>query len=428
MTASAAPAGTVTVDTAYISGPQWFDSRGHFTGRVPADGDLSKMGFTPNQAGSPRVTTRAEAAELARKSGSTYGRPSGVFATAPAPGRVLSDDPISPAECREHADLATQPQGWIKNHFSYCHIGTFLAIERRCIGVVCVPLGIFQTRVTLLGEAYNGSRAADFRVVLDEITVSDSAWRGRFAYRIDCAGAPSSSSCTPRTESMERSPIEWIADPEVDLNFWSDADEPRPEHGEQLAFGVFLGTGAFTFRGRPTTESSKPETSVRFDSAWYLTTGEGSIFDRTVPWMSYSKSDTEVDETAAHIEQAQLDPASTKPTVPDKHIPGASAQDPLTRLYHDTVRRDANRDRFAIPVCRAEWPGYPDRNQDCDEYPFSSTYQGAARHEYENVPYGMFSARALDADDNEEAGTRLGIFMGYDRIIDGDDFYVRIVS
>ena len=363
---------------------------------------------------------------LAKKNGTTYGRPSERFAEGPG---VLADpaDRISPAECRDNADLSTRPEGWIKNRFAYCHIGTFMSVLRRCVGVVCFQTGLFQARITLIGEAYNGTRAVDYRALLDQITVSGLGWGGEFTYRIDCAGSPGASSCLPNTESTTQTPIGWIVNPEAEMSFHSDGLVPAPENGEQLTRGLFVGTGVFAFPNRAPTEASSPETSVRFDSAWYLTAPEGSIFDRTVPWMSYRKSDADVDETATHIEDAQLRPELTVPVVPDKHVPGASENDTLTRLYHDDVRRNANRAGYAIPVCRVTWPNYPDQGQDCDEYPFSSTYEGAARHDYEDVPYGMFSARALGRADNQEAGSRLGVFLGYDRIIDGDEFFVRIV-
>ncbi|MFE3186757.1 NucA/NucB deoxyribonuclease domain-containing protein [Streptomyces violascens] len=107
----------------------------------------------------------------------------------------------------------------------------------------------------------------------------------------------------------------------------------------------------------------------------------------------------------------------------------SSYSDPIRRLYFDQTRRDRNRDT-AVAVCRKEWPGYPELGQDCDEFPFASTYEGAARSrpEYDGTPYGMFSVRAINSPDNQEAGRRLGTWYGDDRIIDADPFFLRITQ
>jgi hypothetical protein len=167
---------------------------------------------------------------------------------------------------------------------------------------------------------------------------------------------------------------------------------------------------------------------VRFDSAWYLPQKQGSIFNRVTPWIAYSTNDPEVNQSAHHIQDAQRHPETTYPRVAGKHIPGASADDPLHRLYRDRTRRRQNRESFAGPVCEQQWPGSPEPSQDCDEYRFSSTYEGAARHLYQDVPYGWFSVRPILFSDNQTAGRRLGTWYGADRILDGDAFYVRIAS
>jgi hypothetical protein len=55
---------------------------------------------------------------------------------------------------------------------------------------------------------------------------------------------------------------------------------------------------------------------------------------------------------------------------------------------------------------------------DCDEYPFKSTYEGAA-----NNPY---SIRMINSGQNQAGGSALGAFLGDNRILDHDPYTVLI--
>jgi hypothetical protein len=337
------------------------------------------------------------------------------------------EDGISPEECRENVELSGRPQGWVKNHFAYCKIELIVAYDRSCWGPFCRYLGYFSARVTTIGNAYNGLRNADFRGILDQMFVTGTAMGSRFTYEVDCAGDPSDS-CRPGTDWVTKPSAQWKIDGEAELYFDSPAEVPDPVHGEQRATGVFDADYRWEFPGLQT-ERDGWETSVRFDSAWYLAQKQGAIFDRSIPWIGISKSNEDEDESADHIEHALNDPNDTVPRIDqDKHIPGGSRDDTVHRLYYDEERRDANREGFAKPACRVEWPNYSAEGKDCDEFPFASTYEGAARHLYEDIPYGMFSVRAIDKDDNQRVGSRLGVWYSFDRILDNDRFYVRILD
>lgn len=407
--AAASNDGSRMVTRAYVvQGPQHFDGRGRLTTDLREEGALERL--------EARSARRAAVAKKAR-----YGTASANVAQQP--------DDITVEECRERAELSTRPQGWIKNHYSYCQLSAVVAVEQRCWWRFCRTVGFFSARVTLLGFAYNGLRNADWKVTIDEEVSTGSANGGRFTFEIDCAGSPDDDSCLPASHDVTRSVQEWRRNGEADLLFFSSAEPSSPAWGEQIDTGVFQVEGAFRFPSGTARASNGPETSVRFDSAWYLPQKQGSIFDRVTPWLSYSKSDPAVNESAHHIEDAQDHPESTYPRVGGKRIPGASADNPLHRLFHDTTRRRQNREGDAVPVCQEQWPGYAELSQDCDEYPFSTTYEGAARHLYEeDVPYGWFSVRPVLFSDNQTAGSRLGTWYGADRILDGDAFYVKIVG
>ncbi|MET9259826.1 hypothetical protein [Amycolatopsis sp. NPDC004079] len=73
--------------------------------------------------------------------------------------------------------------------------------------------------------------------------------------------------------------------------------------------------------------------------------------------------------------------------------------------------------RYAQQFPQNTIPRNPAKYQ-CDEYPFNTTQQGAARGD------GRFSVQRISGPDNEAAGTWLGAWYSYDRILDSDDFYV----
>jgi hypothetical protein len=59
----------------------------------------------------------------------------------------------------------------------------------------------------------------------------------------------------------------------------------------------------------------------------------------------------------------------------------------------------------------------------CDEYPFASTYQGAAL-----AGKGNYEREAVPAEQNSKVGSYLSSFFLKFRIADSDSFYVYIVS
>ncbi len=172
---------------------------------------------------------------------------------------------------------------------------------------------------------------------------------------------------------------------------------------------------------------------VRFDSAWYLGPIDpgnrlGSIFDRTVPSLAYSKTrpsdpNEEVSDVAYHIETALQHPADTYPPKPDKKIAGGAANDPIHRLYtgfspQNQARYDRNR-AISEGLCdnNPQWTGYRDLGFSCDEYAFAASYEGAARFEFEDNDQFRddISVKPVPRYVSENAGRKLAEFYGDDR-------------
>ncbi|MGE6726163.1 NucA/NucB deoxyribonuclease domain-containing protein [Streptomyces niveus] len=82
-------------------------------------------------------------------------------------------------------------------------------------------------------------------------------------------------------------------------------------------------------------------------------------------------------------------------------------------------------------ACRRHFgPDYTAGGKDCGEYPFATTYEGAAGSLYDPEQLrNNYSVMALDSTQNQAAGTLLGQFLTTSRLIDGPDdgFLVQIV-
>ena len=120
--------------------------------------------------------------------------------------------------------------------------------------------------------------------------------------------------------------------------------------------------------------------------------GPGCVFE-VIPELNYSLSGP-YPELAAHIRDAQ-----------QSGLPGGSSTRPLHRLT-DSDMREKNRNT-SCPSSLTRPPG-----TDCDEYPFASTWEGAA------TGSGGFSRRFIDSTQNRLGGSALATFYNKNRVIE----------
>jgi hypothetical protein len=149
---------------------------------------------------------------------------------------------------------------------------------------------------------------------------------------------------------------------------------------------------------------------VRCDSVQGIGLGRrgGCVHPDYTPTYTLDTKDWRVDEVAWHIKWAQ-DNLKTAWGVQD-------SGPPLRRLT-DSDLIDDNREA-ACPRSRPRPPG-----QTCDEYPFASTYQGAAQN-------SDFSWHWVAAADNSREGGfgYRSTFYRTQRILDLDPFWVKILT
>ncbi|WP_169809407.1 NucA/NucB deoxyribonuclease domain-containing protein [Actinomadura chibensis] len=371
-------------------------------------------------------------------------------------GHVLGYDRITYAECVKNKDSG-RPGGWVKNHFAWCGQFGEKWIAQRCNDDGCVPGGYLDLHYVIIGQGHHGpvpgsttDRYMTFDVKIDYLVNTDlfqtpgTTW----GTRMDCLGKDSSK-CKP--SALASKPLsEWSVKPDASFQITSPA-KPPTKNDEQRLYADVKQTSDARIPGAVPEGGplSGAVTSIRFDSAQYIqkngNTGTdplGSIFTKADPFLTYSDDiGTEYVEVADHIKLALDRPGETKPPFSDKQIPGGGWGNPLHRLAaslsdENTKRRDRNR-YYSKKACDKYYPGWdiPKDPRDgksieqCDEFPFASTLEGAARFlpEYDGPRFeNMFSARPVHRDDNGAAGRVLADWYDWDRILHGDPFFVKV--
>ncbi|MER6239069.1 NucA/NucB deoxyribonuclease domain-containing protein [Streptomyces clavifer] len=203
-----------------------------------------------------------------------------------------------------------------------------------------------------------------------------------------------------------------------------------------------------------------PARMLRCDSATYFNLGKAKypkacIFSEVTPHLTYTLGSTH-HAVAEHIDAAQNRPNSTYPLlappgvpwprnkyIPGKYIagnPDAPGLHRITKALHPTQSK-ANKDNkdgacFKTGPERDKYldtglPTRPPAGEQCDEYPFASTLEGAGN------PKPDFSVKSIPATDNRVAGGILRKYYVDDRILawdaslprpteTNDRFYVHI--
>ncbi|MCX4429807.1 NucA/NucB deoxyribonuclease domain-containing protein [Streptomyces mirabilis] len=336
-------------------------------------------------------------------------------------------------ECVTHGNSSGKPE-WVKNHFALCRRGTV-----QVVGVdveTGTPVGTLTYVETIIGYAFQGERSVLFEQYIEKInttgTIKDTTtflinrWNqssatGAVLHKGQKHGGVTQISGGFRGEvgaaQQDASIKGWKRESRELLTF--DEDAASGTGRDKVHTYDFVPATFFIAKGNKNVQLAEPKIRVRFDSAPYLTYKKGSIFTNVRSTMNYDHSDPVVNETAQHIWDAQNHPGTTIPAKTGKKIPGAPTTTPLHRIYYDATLRRQNRDT-ARAACQAKWPNYSASGKDCDEYPFSTTKEGAKNAN------GNYSARALDSTDNQKAGSRLATWYNDDRILDGDAFYVKV--
>ncbi|MEU9030718.1 NucA/NucB deoxyribonuclease domain-containing protein [Streptomyces sp. NPDC048383] len=342
-------------------------------------------------------------------------------------------------ECVDQHDLeAKGPEGWRKNRYESCSnkpMRLKLWNDRHT-----KLLGELHFDLQLIGYADNGARRVAHTARAVNIVpkpaagVSSAGWRIalNFSRTIDMSNSnanpvmEAAGGAANRTDTIAG----WKASSDL-LNVYTSPDTGAVIDGNpQIVRGtVHLALEVTAPGAVPYIQASEVQSGVRYDTQG-APAGKhrGTVFPGARSDLKLSLRDPAVNESARHILDAQTLPDRTFPSWAGKTVPGGST--PLHRLI-DQDLQEANR-KAAIATCNDVWGDYSGSGLDCDEYPFSSSKEGA----YAGCKLAggqltgclnRYSSRLIESGDNQEAGRRIKDLYFADRLLDGDAFHVTIV-
>lgn len=366
-------------------------------------------------------------------------RPSALAAgnaTYPEPSRTMSLD-----ECRK--GLGGGKKFFVKSRFAVC-TGTSFTQTWLKNGVV-KGLSAFNLRV--VGTVAKNSRTINYKFHFSEMGQGGDVPARALKISVKPKIMKSWPSGVRYTYGGTMPGTKTFAEAERQKSFTHTVNAKAGQGSSALdtVFAVYEPTVTVT---PPAPWTLKPPVSTklfllapRWEAAKYLANSTGSgnpdrrgaaTFSYSVPIVYSTKNGAVEQEVAKHIKTAFTRPEDTKPEMAAKKVPGQVPSAPLHRL-RSTDRHDDNQ-KAAKAQCRRYWgPNYSwGGERQCDEYPFASTWEGAAAHEYDpDAKKFNFSVKPLKAEHNRDAGLLLKSFYAKNRILadtEDDAFLVKITS
>lgn len=266
-----------------------------------------------------------------------------------------------------------------------------------------------------------------------------------FMVSIDCQDTPSGGPFTPSACAVEglratQTLAQWELNHEP-FRWVVTSDETQSLNPDRVSRHKFRFNFQFETDGRLSNSAEDVYHTIRCDSATYFRgRPKACILDDVLPHLQYSAApDSAVHGVAFHILNAFSVPSGTFPLrePPDrtKVIPGRYTGNPadpgLHRIVYKSPVWQANsteKDRACNLRPPYENTGlspelYDRATQDCDEFPFASTAEGAAS------PLWDFSVLGVNRSQNRCAGNALKRFYTEDRILYNEDtFWVEITE
>ncbi|NUK24040.1 NucA/NucB deoxyribonuclease domain-containing protein [Streptomyces lunaelactis] len=376
-------------------------------------------GLTAGPA-APEPTTAEKAAEIARKNGQTYS----ADGTGPAAATRLVNAPgiIDWAKCNADPQGGRLP-GHVVDHFNFCRWGYNTATKLNGSGQVEGQVRFLETEV---GEGSRNRRTYGINLKYTNVTATGVyAGAGATMTLSPTASTP----CTvgvvnPDGPSRTDSVLAWKG-AVTRYNVTSTASAGNQARIDKTAHCQSRTNYKVNSPRGETPWSLGPAIGGRHDSAAYLAQygTQGAIFWGVMPSFYYSRLDASVKAVAEHVFDALHAPQLTYPQKTDKDIPGNiwSGDQPIHRNFPGFNAASADvaaKNRSAKDRACAGLASKP--GQQCDEFPFASTKEGAGKGD------GNFSVRYVPQPDNSTAGARLSAWYGQDRILDGDAYAISV--
>jgi len=374
-----------------------------------------------NAAARPDATPKATVPEVIDGSVQNY------YLKTRAGKRAANAGGVTPSDASngvvDFAGCASNPAGGgsagtILNHFNYCE----WKVVSYIVFVNGVLVASYSAKRVTIGFGSTTARAVTVSISLRDFAfvgavVPSSVWTAGLSIGAFPVGG--TSIAAPSAPVSMR----YTAWPQNFISYTIVGSSNTTYGLDKLTLGVWNTYVHFQTAGAsPSSDTVSPQAGNRYDSAPYLTTTSGAIFDRVIPVMNYSLSDPKAGPVARHIQYAFSDPNATFPIKSgSKDIPGNARKQPfefLTRLYSGYDQAQYNLNRTTTASMCTKLP--PVAGSQCDEYPFASTYEGSAKGD------GNYSLQRLDATANLSAGGKLSAWFSSDRILHKDKFLISI--
>ncbi|WIV52929.1 NucA/NucB deoxyribonuclease domain-containing protein [Amycolatopsis nalaikhensis] len=357
-----------------------------------------------------------------------------------ADASVQAYTPVTWEECAGHTYDNEENSYWYRDKFNFCRFEAFKVTYRELQNGTLVEVGHTNFVLGLKATAVDRQNAVSFDMRMGNFADDGKTYKEwPLSIQLSCDNADPSrtSTCTePNGPTVYRNSVAfWQAAAGTDFSFTKTMTTTATSDTTYKAeMRGFLAAGLFIVLESPIEgpeTTSSPSVLMRCDSAAYVT-GSKCVAPDATSVLRFSASDPTLSESAQLIRDAQTDITLTKPGIAGKRVPGVLNGAPLHRLYSAyDFNNDIKASRRRVPkTCRLYWgPKYTvDSNgnaRQCDEYPFATTYENAARVKTSTV--FDYAVRAIKKEHNETAGRIYGTWLGYDHILDGDPFYVEIV-
>lgn len=381
----------------------------------------------------------ASHAPLAHQASRTSSTPSGTALTprvaAPEPAHTMTF-----TECKN--GLGSTNKFYLKSRFAVCSGASFVQTWM----ADGEPVGESMFNVRVVGTIPKNSRTINFQYYFTEMKMTGETEAAGMEISTKGKIPQSWPSSARYTRGGDLLGTATFAELETTRTF-NETVDAKPGQGSgsaDLVFAVYQPSITITPPPNATlTGDLKGDLFLlapRWDAASYLanSTGGGNPAKKGAATFSYvgtltysAKAGAEERAVAQHIRTAFTNPQDTKPYMSAKKVPGQTAKHPLHRTV-SKARRDDNR-KASVKQCKRYWgANYSQNNtRDCDEYPFATTYEGAAEHDYDqDAKKFNFSVRPLPKPDNIAGGNLLTSFYAKNRLIDGmdDGFIVKIIT
>ena len=343
-------------------------------------------------------------------------------ASRPGAFSAAGDDPKLSADQNfcVGLDASYQPGGVAVSYDRLCQVTT-VQVSRYISGCRpnnCAPSGQATFRLIVVGYGARGDRSAGYVIHADAWKVQGANMENE-TLSISPYCLLGAGSLCELDSALDTTIGNW----ELDGGQGGTIIVTSPEQGAAGAdkinindVGIAITAGFWT--GAASNSQLLTSRELTCDSATYVTAGRGCRYTDFVP--TFMLDAKQYPESARHIADALY---KRVPVVPDpggRTFPGSiESKQPLTRNYYDTnLQAAATKAKDA--ACAQYFPN-KSAGYDCDEYPFTKTYQNAGSG-------GPFTIRAIPATDNRGAGGKFGSYLTDTRILDGNPFFVSIAN